>query len=294
MAYTALEAAEIALNLLGKPSSVREITNYILQHKLWKTSGKTPDATIRERIYRDSQKNGRKSKICKVGRGIFDLRERHGISQPLEEQLEYIVNNNSLEENGYTEINVPEAEEQQPKRVEENVYYNASEVKKILRDRLIDMNPYAFEHVIGKLLEAIGFKSEVTQKSRDGGIDVEGELVIDGVIRFKMRVQVKRYKIGNNISAPVVQQLRGKLRTSLLERGLVVTTSDFTKDAYQDAVADGMPNIDLMNGEKLVELLLKYEIGVESQKVYTIDESMFSSLNAVASVSDTNSASSAC
>ena len=208
--------------------------------------------------------------------------------------MEYIVNNNSLEENGYTEINVPEAEEQQPKRVEENVYYNASEVKKILRDRLIDMNPYAFEHVIGKLLEAIGFKSEVTQKSRDGGIDVEGELVIDGVIRFKMRVQVKRYKIGNNISAPVVQQLRGKLRTSLLERGLVVTTSDFTKDAYQDAVADGMPNIDLMNGEKLVELLLKYEIGVESQKVYTIDESMFSSLNAVASVSDTNSASSAC
>ena len=67
MAYTALEAVEIALNLLGKPSSVREITNYILQNKLWKTSGKTPDATVRERIYRDSQKNGKKSKICKVG-----------------------------------------------------------------------------------------------------------------------------------------------------------------------------------------------------------------------------------
>ena len=109
-----------------------------------------------------------------------------------------------------------------------------------------------------------------------------------------MRVQVKRYKIGNNISAPVVQQLRGKLRTSLLERGLVVTTSDFTKGAYQEAEAYGKANIDLMNGEKLVELLLKYEIGVESQKVYTIDESMFSSLNAVASVSDTNSAPPAC
>lgn len=288
MTYTALQAVEIALNLLGKPSSVREITNYILQNKLWKTSGKTPDATIRERIYRDSQKNGRKSKICKVGRGIFDLRKRHEISHPLEEQLEYIVNNNSLEENGSAKIDVPEAEKQQPKAVEDNTYYDASKVKKILRDRLIDMNPYAFEHVIGKLLEAIGFKSEVTQKSRDGGIDVEGELVIDGVIRFKMRVQVKRYKINNNISAPVVQQLRGKLRTSLLERGLVVTTSDFTKDAYQDAIADGMPNIDLMNGEKLVELLLKYEIGVKSQKVYTIDESMFSdleTLNSVQSVS---------
>ena len=96
------------------------------------------------------------------------------------------------------------------------------------------------------------------------------------------------------MQAPVVQQLRGSVNTVELERGLLITTSDFTKGAYQEAEAYGKANIDLMNGEKLVELLLKYEIGVESQKVYTIDESMFSSLNAVASVSDTNSAPPAC
>lgn len=283
MAYTALEAVEIALNLLGKPSSVREITNYILQNKLWKTSGKTPDATVRERIYRDSQKNGKKSKICKVGRGIFDLRERHEISQPLEEQLEYIVSNNSLEENSSVEINVPEAEEQQPKTVEENTYYNVSEVKKILRDRLINMSPSAFEHLIGKLLEAIGFRADVTKASHDGGVDVRGELVIDNVIRVKMSVQAKRYKIGNNVQTPVVQQLRGSVNTVELERGLPITTSDFTKGAYKEAEAYGKANIDLMNGEKLVELLLKYEIGVKSQKVYTIDESMFSDLATLSS-----------
>ena len=98
-----------------------------------------------------------------------------------------------------------------------------------------------------------------------------------------MVVQVKRYKIGNNVQAPVVQQLRGNLNTVLLERGLLVTTSDFTKGAYQDAAAYGKPNIDLMNGEKLVDLLLKYEIGVKSQKVYTIDESMFSDLATLSS-----------
>ena len=277
MAYTAFEAAEIALRQLGKPSKIKEITDYILQNKLWETSGKTPDATVGATIYDDITKS-EKPIFLLVDRGIFALKE---------------WGEQKLEENSSVEINVPEAEEQS-KRVEDNTYYDASKVKKILRDRLINMSPSAFEHLIGKLLEAIGFQAETTPTSRDGGIDVNGELVIDGVIRVKMAVQVKRYKIGNNVQAPAVQQLRGTLNTVLLERGLLVTTSDFTKGAYQDAAAYGKPNIDLMNGEKLVELLLKYEIGVESQKVYTIDESMFSSLNAVASVSDTNSAPPAC
>ena len=266
MTYTAFEAAEIALKQLGKPSNAREITDYILQHQLWKTSGKTPDATISARIYDDFKSE--KPIFLLVDRGIFALKEWR-------EQ--------KLEENSSVEINVPEAEEQQPKTVEENTYYNASEVKKILRDRLINISPSAFEHLIGKLLEAIGFRADVTKASHDGGVDVRGELVIDNVIRVKMSVQAKRYKIGNNVQAPVVQQLRGSVNTVELERGLLITTSDFTKGAYQEAEAYGKANIDLMNGEKLVELLLKYEIGVKSQKVYTIDESMFSNLATLSS-----------
>lgn len=266
MAYTAFEAAEIALKQLGKPSSAREITNYILQHKLWKTSGKTPDATIGARIYEDLKSE--KSIFLLVGRGIFALKE---------------WGEQKLEENSSVEINVPEAEEQQPKHIEENAYYDASEVKKILRDRLIDMIPSAFEHLIGKLLEAIGFQAEVAKASHDGGVDVRGELVIDNVIRVKMSVQAKKYKIGTNVQAPIVQQLRGSVKTVELERGLLITTSDFSKGAYQEAEADGKTNIALMNGEKLVELLLKYEIGVKSQKVYTIDESMFSDLATLSS-----------
>ena len=277
MAYTARKAAEIALRQLGKPSKIKEITDYILQNKLWETSGKTPDATVGATIYDDITKS-EKPIFLLVDRGIFALKE---------------WGEQKLEENSSVEINVPEAEEQS-KRVEDNTYYDASKVKKILRDRLINMSPSAFERLIGKLLEAIGFQADVTKASHDGGVDVHGELVIDNVIRVKMSVQAKRYKVGNNVQAPVVQQLRGSVNTVELERGLLITTSDFTKGAYQDAAAYGKPNIDLMNGEKLVELLLKYEIGVESQKVYTIDESMFSSLNAVASVSDTNSAPPAC
>lgn len=282
MAYTVIQAAEISLRQIGKPSSAHELTDYILQHKLWETSATNPNNVVHSRICANLQKQGERSPFIQLKKSVFDLRERHEVRQLLDSQLEQIFDGNNLQENKSMDTNVPEAEEQ-PKHVEENSYYNVSEVKKILRDRLIDMNPYAFEHLISKLLEAIGFQAETTPTSRDGGIDVNGELVIDGVIRVKMVVQVKRYKIGNNVQAPVVQQLRGNLNTVLLERGLLVTTSDFTKGAYQDAAAYGKPNIDLMNGEKLVDLLLKYEIGVKSQKVYTIDESMFSDLATLSS-----------
>ena len=249
MDYTVIQAAEIALRQIGKPSSAHELTDYILQHKLWETSATNPNNVVHSRICANLQKQGERSPFIQLKKSVFDLRERHEVRQLLDSQLEQIFDGNNLQENKSMDTNVPEAEEQ-PKHVEENSYYNVSEVKKILRDRLIDVN---------------------------------GELVIDGVIRVKMVVQVKRYKIGNNVQAPVVQQLRGNLNTVLLERGLLVTTSDFTKGAYQDAAAYGKPNIDLMNGEKLVDLLLKYEIGVKSQKVYTIDESMFSDLATLSS-----------
>lgn len=268
MDYTAFQAAEIALRQLGKPSSAREITDYILRHQLWETSGKTPDATIGARIYEDLKSE--KPIFLLLGPGMFALKEWDNASQ-------------SKSTIDSCKTDAPKAEERL-KHNEENVYYNASEVKKIFRARLVDMSPSAFEHLIGKLLEAIGFQAAVTKASHDGGVDVRGELVIDNVIRVKMSVQAKRYKIGNNVQAPVVQQLRGSVNTVELERGLLITTSDFTKGAYQEAEAYGKANIDLMNGEKLVELLLKYEIGVKSQKVYTIDESMFSDLATLSSV----------
>lgn len=282
MAYTVIQAAEIALRQIGKPSSAHELTDYILQHKLWETSATNPNNVVHSRICANLQKQGERSPFIQLKKSVFDLRERHEARQLLDSQLEQALNCNNLQENKSMDINVPD-DEDSPKHFEENAYYDASEVKKILRDRLINMSPSAFEHLIGKLLEAIGFRADVTKASHDGGVDVRGELVIDNVIRVKMSVQAKRYKIGNNVQAPVVQQLRGSVNTVELERGLLITTSDFTKYAYQEAEAYGKANIDLMNGEKLVELLLKYEIGVKSQKVYTIDESMFSDLATLSS-----------
>ncbi|SHO53497.1 restriction endonuclease [Desulfopila aestuarii] len=108
------------------------------------------------------------------------------------------------------------------------------QVRKALRERLLAMKPGEFEELISQLLAEMGFEMvEVTKLSGDGGIDVRGTWVVGDVVRIKMAVQVKKWKLKNNIQAPVVQQVRGSLGAH--EQGLIITTSDFSSGAMKEA-----------------------------------------------------------
>ncbi|WP_231476804.1 restriction endonuclease [Methanoculleus sp. MH98A] len=114
----------------------------------------------------------------------------------------------------------------------------------------------------------MGFEDvAVTPASSDGGIDVRGTLVAGDVIKTKMAVQVKRWK--NNIQAPVVQQVRGSL--GVHEQGLIITTSDFSTGARQEAEQPDKTPIALMSGEQMVNLLIEYDIGVMRTSYDLID-----------------------
>jgi restriction system protein len=119
--------------------------------------------------------------------------------------------------------------------------------KKVLREihkQLLTMEWRAFEELIAKLLAEIGFEDiELTDRGKDGGIDVRGTLVVGEVIRTRMAIQVKRWK--NNVQAPLVQNVRG---------------SDFGKGARDEAVRRDATPIALMNGEELVSLLVAYSL----------------------------------
>lgn len=133
------------------------------------------------------------------------------------------------------------------------------------------MSPTAFERLVGDLLGAIGFAEvSVTGRSGDGGIDVRGTLVVGDVIRTRMAVQAKRWK--HNVQAPVVQQVRGSLGTH--EQGLIITTSDFSTGARDEAARHNAVPVGLMNGEQLVALLVEHGIGVrrEPHVLIEIDE----------------------
>ena len=133
------------------------------------------------------------------------------------------------------------------------------EVRRRLHERLRSMDPGAFESLIGELLDALGFTDViVTRRSGDGGIDVRAVLVVGDVIRTEMAVQVKRWKA--NVQAPVVQGVRGSLGAH--DRGLIVTTGEFSPGARAEAARPNAAPVALMNGEELVALLVEHEIGV--------------------------------
>jgi restriction system protein len=148
-------------------------------------------------------------------------------------------------------------------------------------DRLLEvikrMKPDAFERLCQRLLRESGFiQVEVTGKSSDGGIDGKGVVRIGGLLSFHVIFQCKRYQ--GSVSSPLVRDFRGAM-VGRADKGLLITTGTFTKDARNEAQRDGAPPIDLIDGEALVEKLKELRIGVKvNEKIVeevVIDEMYF-------------------
>lgn len=234
-------AAKELLKRAGEPMSAKELTEQAIEEGLIAPEGKTPEATMAAQIYVDIQKNP-KSAFKKVGKGKFSLRQQ--TESAASAQL-IIEKQNNL-------------------------------VREALKKELHAMDAYQFEFLIGDLLQKLGYENvEVTKQSGDKGIDIMADLTLEGITDVKTVVQVKRFKKGNNISGSVVTQLRGSAEVD--QRGLIITTSDFTKGAVMEAKASNKMPVALVNGEKLVSLMIKHEVGVKSENValYSINNEYF-------------------
>ncbi|MBA3576955.1 MAG: restriction endonuclease [Sphingomonas sp.] len=128
------------------------------------------------------------------------------------------------------------------------------------------MDPAAFERLAQRLLRESGFvKVEVTGKSGDGGIDGSGVLRMN-LISFQVLFQCKRYQ--GSVGAGTVRDFRGAMQ-GRADKGLIITTANFTSDARKEATRDGAPSIDLIDGDALCELLKEKELGVRVRPVVT-------------------------
>ena len=129
------------------------------------------------------------------------------------------------------------------------------------------MEPDAFERLCQRLLRELGFKNvEVTGRSGDGGIDGKGILNIGSVITFRVVFQCKRYK--DSVSSNVVRDFRGAVQ-GRADKGLIITTGSFTRDARAEAQRDGALTIDLLDGNELAQKLKDLGLGV---KVIMVEE----------------------
>ncbi len=137
------------------------------------------------------------------------------------------------------------------------------------------MNPDAFERLCQRLLRESGFtKVEVTGKSGDGGIDGAGVLRVN-LLSFHVRFQCKRY-VGS-VAASAIRDFRGAM-VGRADKGLFITTGRFTKDAEREAVRDGAPAIDLIDGLALCDLLKELSLGVKKVEVGEPSEEFFSNI----------------
>ena len=146
------------------------------------------------------------------------------------------------------------------------------------QDRLLGvlqgMDPSAFERLAQRLLREAGFtKVEVRGKSGDGGIDGVGVLRVN-LVTFQVYFQCKRWK--GSVGAKEIRDFRGALQ-GRSDKGLFITTGNFTSQSYEEATRDGAIAIDLIDGERLCDLFKQYDLGVRKEMIekVTIIEDWF-------------------
>lgn len=160
-----------------------------------------------------------------------------------------------------------EADEQTPPG-EEGEEAGERDWKEQLLGLLFELPPDRFEHLARRLLRETGFVSaKVTGRTGDGGIDGVGIYRLS-LVSFPVFFQCKRYR--GSVRAGAVRDFRGAM-AGRGDRGILITTGSFTAEAKQEATRDGAPPIDLIDGDRLCDLLKEQELGVQT-KIRQIEE----------------------
>lgn len=138
---------------------------------------------------------------------------------------------------------------------------------------LRDLSPNGFERLCQRLLRESGFERvTVTGRSGDGGIDGIGILQMNPFVSFKVLFQCKRYT--GAVSSSQIRDFRGAMM-GRADKGIIMTTGTFTADASKEAVRDGVPPIELVDGDKLVEMFESLELGLKPKMAYVVDHAFF-------------------
>jgi restriction system protein len=139
---------------------------------------------------------------------------------------------------------------------------------------LLALSPPSFERVCGRLLREVGFaRVEILGRSNDGGIDGSGLLEV-ALLSFPMYFQCKRYD--GTVGPEKIRDFRGAM-VGRGDKGLFMTTGTFTPAARHEAQRTGAPPIDLIDGERLCNLLKEHRLGitVETVERVGVDENFF-------------------
>lgn len=149
-----------------------------------------------------------------------------------------------------------------------------TQIKPSLIDVLQSLSPTGFEHLCGRLLREYDFENiEITQRSHDGGIDGYATLKQNPFVSMSVFFQCKKYQ--GTVPTEKVQAFIGVMETNKrsVEKGIIITTGSFAKAAWEIDKTNN--KLELIDGDKLVEMFEKVELGVTPKTVYEPDLTFF-------------------
>lgn len=154
-----------------------------------------------------------------------------------------------------------------------NLQKLSRDINQAARDELLKylgkMDPYKFEHLVRLLLEEMGYINvSVTAPSNDKGVDVVADIEL-GISSVREVVQVKR--ISGSINRVILDQLRGSLHRFKALRGTIITIGTFSNGAKTASLESGAAPVTLIDGEKLLDLLTQYEIGLSKKPLLILE-----------------------
>lgn len=156
---------------------------------------------------------------------------------------------------------------------DDDQYINQKDVQDQLFDILQNLDDKGFEELCARLLRHLGFESvNVTGRKGDEGIDGEGYLRLNRFVRTKVMFQCKRY------TAPVgpgaIRDFRGAIQ-GRAERGIFLTTANFTRAAKEAAARENATPIELVEIDDIITLLIEERLGVSETKALKLDPTFF-------------------
>ena len=176
------------------------------------------------------------------------------------ERAKYTVTDDGL---SYLESAAPEPGPRQ--KIQKLAKEQKAAVRESLREYLLQMDPKGFEELVGRLFEEMNYQNVgVVGQSGDGGVDVVAEIQL-GVTSVREVVQAKRHK--RTIQRKDLDALRGSLYRFNAVRGTIVATSRFAKGGVEAAFARGAAPITLIDGDRLIDLLIEHGIGVRTRAI---------------------------
>lgn len=161
-----------------------------------------------------------------------------------------------------------------------------SENRAVIQDELLthalNLSPTGFENLVVGLLENMGYgqAGNVERTSVSGDAGVDGIISQDPLGLDRIYVQAKRYALDRAVDRPRIHEFAGALLGKQGDRGVFITTAKFTKGAIAEAEKINA-RIELIDGQRLGELLVKYRVGVQTQKtveLFRVDGDYFDNL----------------